>query len=74
MQETLPLRNYNQSRPIPSEVAQVVGLRCEDQVVTLRFMAAEMPDWGEPTRQVRLDRKLAEQLSRLLADELQDYE
>jgi hypothetical protein len=55
-----------------TEEAGAIGLRCEDSVVTLRFMP-QGSGWGQPARQVRIDRKLAEQLSRLLADELEDY-
>lgn len=56
-----------------TEDAGAIGLKCENSVVTLRFMA-EGTVWGQPARQVRIDRRLAEQLSRLLADELEDYE
>lgn len=71
-QKPLPLKNYHQPAVSFPETAQAVGLRCEDQVVTLRFMAGDTI-WGQPARQVRLDRKLAEELSRLLANELEDY-
>ena len=56
-----------------SEYAEVVGLTCEDEVVTLRFMQERSP-WGQSARQVRLDRKLAEQLSQLLNYELDRLE
>jgi hypothetical protein len=73
VQKVLPLKRYNQATVELPETAQAVGLRCEDSVVTLRFMAEETARWGQPARLVRIDRKLAEQLSRLLADELEDY-
>ena len=50
--------------------AQAVGLLYDDDAVTLRFM--ETLEWGRPSRQVRLGRDVAEQLRRLLADELDD--
>jgi len=56
-----------------SEYAEVVGLTYEDEVVTLRFMPVRSA-WGQPARQVRLDRKLAEQLSQLLNYELDRLE
>jgi hypothetical protein len=52
-------------------MVNAVGVRCEDSVVTFRFLADKT--WGQRARQVRLDRRLAEQLSRLLMDELDDY-
>jgi hypothetical protein len=50
--------------------AEAIGLTCEDEMLTLRFMGNV--NWGEQARQVRIDKKLAEQLLRLLNDELED--
>ncbi len=68
-QRTLPLKNNQRLRPATEE-ATAVGLSCENQVVTLRFLG--QTSWGEAARQVRIDRTLAEQLARLLRDELED--
>lgn len=75
VQSILPFAGNKPETLIRSEIetAQIVGLRCEDRVVTIRFMS-QGTQWGEAARQIRLDRHLAEQLSRLLADELEDYE
>ena len=72
VQKVLPFKGYRAEALLQPETAQAVGLKCEDQVVTLRFMA-DGTRWGESARQIKLDRRLAEQLSRLLADELEDY-
>jgi hypothetical protein len=50
--------------------AEAVGLSSQDEILTLRFV--ETAKWGQPARQVQIDRKVAEQLSRLLNDELDD--
>jgi hypothetical protein len=75
VQNVLPFTGYQPDMLLRPEIetAQVVGLRCEDRVVTIRFLA-QGTQWGESVRQISLDRQLAEQLSRLLADELEDYE
>ncbi len=50
--------------------AMVVALdQEEDQQITLRFIMDGL-SWGGPAKQVRLERDMAEQLVRLLADEL----
>jgi hypothetical protein len=53
-----------------TQFAEVVGLSSENEVVTLRF--TQDGEWGQCARQICLDRKLAERLSRLLNDELED--
>ena len=52
------------------EFCEAVGLSSDEEVVTIHFMRS--PGWGGQTRQVRLDRSVAEQLIRLLNDELED--
>jgi hypothetical protein len=52
------------------EFCEAVGLSSENEVVTLRFMHS--PGWGGRTKQISLDRTVAEQLIRLLNDELDD--
>jgi len=52
------------------EFAEAVGLSSEDEIVTLRFV--ENASWGRPARLIQIDRKVAEQLTRLLNDELDD--
>jgi hypothetical protein len=52
-----------------AEFAEAVGLSYQDDVITLRFL--DSSKWGKPARQVRLDRSVAEQLSRLLNYELE---
>jgi hypothetical protein len=69
-QTKLKLKNNQSHKRYVPEFAEAVGLSCEDEVVTLRFLGAV--NWGEQTRQVLLDRNLAEQLSRLLNEELVD--
>lgn len=71
MQRTLSLLEVESSASVTNEAAQVVGLRCDDDVVTLRFMG-DPTSWGQPARLIKLDRKVAEQLSRILNDELDD--
>jgi hypothetical protein len=39
VQKALPLKNYKQEVIVLPETAQAVGLRCEDSMVTLRFLA-----------------------------------
>lgn len=70
VQVALPLKN--QQRPVyrALESAQVVGLSCDEEAVTLRFLA-DTKQWGQAVRQIRLDRKVAEELSRLLNYELE---
>jgi hypothetical protein len=71
-QRTLGLTKYTQNQRTLPEEAEAVGLSADDDVVTLRFIG--QVKWGESAaRQVRLDRKLAEQLTRLLNDELDTY-
>ena len=53
------------------QFAEVVGLSSEKEVLTLRF--TQDAEWGQEAHHIRLDRKLAERLSRLLNDELDDY-
>jgi hypothetical protein len=72
-QTKLRLKERRAKSEKATEFAEVVGLSCEDEVVTLRFMQ-ERNAWGQPARQVRLDRKLAEQLSQLLNYELDRLE
>jgi hypothetical protein len=71
-QVKLRLKSYEDKKEYVPEGAEVVGLSCEDETVTLRFMS-KAGAWGQPARQVRIDRRLAEQLSRLLLDELAAY-
>jgi hypothetical protein len=52
------------------EFAEAVGLSSHDEIVTLRFV--ENVSWGKPARLIQIDRKVAEQLTRLLNDELDD--
>jgi hypothetical protein len=52
------------------EFCEAVGLSSDEQLVTIRFMRS--PGWGGQTRQISLDRGVAEQLIRMLNDELQD--
>jgi hypothetical protein len=63
------LKNDRQGRYVP-EFAEAVGLTTEDDYVTLRFVGGRQ--WGEQARQVKIDRSVAEQLVRLLNDELED--
>ncbi len=54
-----------------SGAAGVVALdRREDQEIILRFLDAA-PGWGSPVKEIRMDFDLAEQLQRLLTDELE---
>jgi hypothetical protein len=71
VQTALPIKNKKSSGN-RSESAKAVGLSCTDDVVTLQFLS-DASAWGQPLRQIRLDRKVAEELSRLLNDEL-EYE
>jgi hypothetical protein len=69
-QQTLRLA-HRPTKPVRLPVsAEAIGLAYDDEAVTLRFM--ETLEWGRPVQQVRLDRRLAEQLTRLLNDELED--
>ena len=68
-QTKMRLKNYQQRRYVP-EFAEAVGLTSEDEFVTLRFIGSRQ--WGEQARQVRIERSVAEQLVRLLNDELED--
>lgn len=72
-QTKLRLKNSQAGGVKVSDYAEVVGLSCEDEVVTLRFMP-QGAAWGQPARLVRLDRKLAEQLSQLLNYELDKFD
>ncbi|MBW3538039.1 hypothetical protein KY386_00930 [Candidatus Parcubacteria bacterium] len=45
--------------------------RDDDRDLILRFLSKSVT-WGEPSRLVRIDLRLAEQLWRLLEDELED--
>lgn len=69
-QTKMRLASSNVRKRYSSEFAEAVGLSSENEIVTLRFM--EGAQWGQYARQIRLDRKLAERLSRLLNDELED--
>jgi hypothetical protein len=69
-QTKLRLKNNRSVKREAPEFAEAIGLTCEDEVITLRFIGDA--HWGQRTRQVRLDKNLAEQLSRLLNDELDD--
>jgi len=71
-QGVLPFKRYRKGTEASPEKVEVVGLTYEDEMVTLRFMSGDL-QWGQPARQIRIDRKLAEELSRLLANELEDY-
>lgn len=51
------------------EFAEAVGLTFGNDVFTFRFVGDKR--WGQGTRQVTIDRHLAEQLTRLLNDELE---
>jgi hypothetical protein len=68
-QTKMRLKSDRTKRNFP-EFAEAVGLSTEDKFVTLRFIAGL--EWGEPARQVTIERGVAEQLIRLLNDELQD--
>jgi hypothetical protein len=68
-QTKMRLKSDRTGRYVP-EFAEAVGLSTEDQYVTLRFVGSRQ--WGEQTRQVRIERSVAEQLVRLLNDELED--
>lgn len=52
------------------EFWEAVGLSSDQDLVTIRFMRS--PGWGGQTKQVTLDRGVAEQLIRMLNDELED--
>jgi hypothetical protein len=65
----LRLKSDRTKRYVP-EFAEAVGLTTEDQFVTLRFLSGSA--FGEQARQVKIDRAVAEQLIRLLNDELED--
>jgi hypothetical protein len=69
-QKRLKVRSNQTASTQMSDTATAVGLAYDDDIVTLRFM--ETLKWGRPVRQVKLDRNLAEQLNRLLTDELED--
>lgn len=68
----LALDNVKWSRSgVLSGAAGVVALdRHDNEGIVLRFLDAA-PEWGSPVKEVRLDFDLAEQLQRLLADELE---
>jgi hypothetical protein len=68
-QTKMRLRSETKERYVP-EFAEAVGLTTEDEYVTLRFMGGST--WGEKSRQVRIEKQVAEQLVRLLNDELED--
>ncbi len=68
-QTKLRLKSDPGTRYVP-EFAEAIGLTCEDEMLTLRFVGNAQ--WGGSARQVRIDKKLAEQLLRLLNDELED--
>jgi hypothetical protein len=70
VQTTLNLSGRQPTWPVRATRAQAVGLLYDDEAVTLRFM--ETLEWGRPPRQVKLGRELAEELRRLLSDELED--
>jgi hypothetical protein len=53
-----------------TEFCEAVGLSSDEEAVTIRFMRS--PGWGGQTRQVTLERSVAEQLIRMLNDELED--
>jgi hypothetical protein len=69
-QTALKLDSKASARAAGPATTEIVGLLYDDESVTLRFM--ETLDWGQPVRQVKLGRDLAEQLQRLLSDELED--
>ncbi len=50
------------------DFAEAIGLTCTDQEVTLRFLGDAK--WGHQARNIRIDRSLAEELSKLLNYEL----
>jgi len=72
VQTALPLKNARGASYSLPESAEVVGVTSEERGVMLRFL--DHATWGRPVRQVRLDRKLAEELTRLLNDELVSWE
>jgi hypothetical protein len=71
VQVALPLKNQSRQASAATEEAQVVGLTCEQDTVTLQFLD-DGSAWGQRVRQIRLDRSVAEELSRLLNYELED--
>lgn len=71
-QKVMALDNVKWSRrETLSGPAGVVALdRNEDEGIVLRFLSSA-PEWGSPVKEIRMDFDLAEQLQRLLADELE---
>jgi hypothetical protein len=71
-QKTMALDRVKWNRSgVLSGTAGVVALdRQENEEIVLRFLDAA-PHWGSPVREIRMDFNLAEQLQRLLADELE---
>ena len=70
MQKSLPISGRSIGRREVSECAAVVGVSSDDRAVTLRFLA-DGAAWGQSSRQVRLDRNVAEELCRMLNYELE---
>lgn len=72
-QSTLPLTRCQgeQSRIASPSAGEVAIDRDDDRDLILRFLSKSVT-WGEPSRLVRIDLRLAEQLWRLLEDELED--
>ena len=70
MTQTKMRLKSDQSKRYMPEFAEAVGLSSEEDFLTLRFIGN--PQWGEKARQVRIDKQVAEQLLRLLNDELDD--
>lgn len=68
----LALDNIKWARKgVLSGAAGVVALdRHDNEEIILRFLDSA-PEWGGPVKEIRLDFDLAEQLQRLLADELE---
>lgn len=67
-QRRLRLKTYEDDRRYLPQFAEAVGLSCDDETVTLRFMDGSR--WGQRAREVHLDKRLAEELSRILNYEL----
>ena len=68
-QTALPLRNYQEFGEMIGDTAEAIGLTCEADIMTLRFMANNSA-WGSPLREITIDKDLAEKLSQMLHDEL----
>jgi len=69
-QTKMLLKTKVQSDRYAKDFAEAVGLTCNDQEVTLRFLGDAK--WGQKARYIKLHRHLAEELSRLLNYELDD--